>query len=100
MLGLAVGRALVITEGRAVGTRLGLHVVQVVGLPLGRAVGSSVGLTVGLNVFVGPLVLGWLVGCGETDGAEVGLLLGCPMGSLEVCELGRPVGVVLGGKVG
>ncbi len=50
----------------------------------------------GLYVLVGPLVLGWLVGCGEIDGVAVGLLLGWPEGTLEGCEVGRLVGVRLG----
>ena len=38
-------------------------------------------------------MLGWLVGCGETDGAAVGLLLGWTEGSAVV---GRAVGQKVG----
>ena len=63
-MGLAVGEQVAIADGRPVG------------ITLGSSVGNSVGATVGLYVLVGPLVLGWLVGCGETDGVALGLLLG------------------------
>ena len=46
-------------------------------------------------------MLGWLLGCGETDGAAVGLLLGWPVGILEGtsegCSEGKCVGVLDGG---
>ena len=87
-LGRLLGRALGDTEGRAVGDRLGIRE------------GRVVGWAVGLYVLVGPLLLGWLVGCGETDGAEVGLLLGLPVGVLEGCEDGSTMGATLGYKVG
>ena len=63
-------------EGRTVGMHVGVTVGKTVGLLVGVLLGRCVGWTVGLYVLVGPLLLGWLVGCGETDGAEVGLLLG------------------------
>ena len=46
------------------------------GTAVGKRLGRCEGLTVGLYVLVGPLVLGWLVGCGETEGAALGVLLG------------------------
>ena len=49
---------------------------------------------------VGPLLLGWLVGCGETDGADVGLLLGWPVGALEGCAEGFALGAAVGRRVG
>ena len=46
-------------------------------------------------------MLGWLLGCGETDGAEVGVLLGWPdgilEGSSEGCSEGKCVGALDGG---
>jgi len=49
---------------------------------------------------VGPLVLGWLVGCADTVGSAVGRLLGCVDGSLEGCEEGTYDGAVEGRRVG
>ncbi len=49
---------------------------------------------------MGPLLLGWLVGCGEIDGAALGLLLGWPEGLHEGGDTGRLVGATLGGTVG
>ncbi len=51
-------------------------------------------------MLVGPLLLGWLVGCGETDGAALGLLLGWPEGLLDGCDTGRRVGATVVGTVG
>ena len=40
------------------------------------------------------------MGCGEIDGAHVGLLLGWPEGALEGCKDVSCVGAVLGRRVG
>jgi hypothetical protein len=64
---------------------------------LGFADGEIDGTKVGLLVLVGPAVLGTLVGCADTVGAEVGLLLGCDEG----CEVGDTnVGVTEGTSEG
>ena len=61
-------------------------------------------MELGLFVFVGPPVLGLLVGCGEIDGAEVGLLLGwpdgCPEGCIEGLIVGREDNAMVGAVVG
>ena len=75
-LGRGVGCLLGCTVGRVVGSGVGCCDGAAVGVIVGEGVSRKEGLTVGLYVLVGPLVLGWLVGCGETEGAEVGLLLG------------------------
>ena len=87
-LGLVLGLRLGLTVGRVVGVVLGLTEGRVVAFAIGRVVGRCVGTTVGLYVFVGPLVLGRLVGCDEIDGAVVGLLLGWSEGALDGCEDG------------
>ncbi len=100
MLGLVLGRRLGGFEDRTVGEWLDAGDGWMVGARLGRTVGRSDGLTVGLYVLVGPLLLGWLVGCGEIDGAALGLLLGWPEGLHEGGDTGRLVGATLGGTVG
>ena len=85
--------------GGMVGVMLGLAEGIFVGSLLGAALGRDVGLTVGLYVLVGPLLLGWLVGCGDTDGAEVGLLLGWRERTCEGCEDGVNVGFLDGREV-
>ena len=40
------------------------------------------------------------MGCGETEGADVGLLLGWPEGACEGCLEGSTVGAVDGCRVG
>jgi len=96
-LGSALGRALV---GAVVGSVVGLIVGHVEGravaVAVGGTVGRAVGETEGLCVLVGLAVLGVLVGCGDTDGAEVGLLEGFPEGAL----LGWVEGIALGDTVG
>ena len=67
------------------------------GVNVGRRVGRSVGAAMGLVVLVGPLVLGWLLGCGEIDGA---LVLGCEEGALEGFEEGTSDGAAVGFWVG
>jgi hypothetical protein len=76
-------KALGSVVGRLVATNVGIiDCSLVVGEALGCAEGVlvgegvAVGGTVGLLVFVGPLVLGALVGSAEIEGAALGLLLG------------------------
>ena len=78
------------------GIRVGDFVGAAEGATLGFREGFTVGSREGRRVLVGPLVLGWLEGCGEIDGADVGLLLG----ALEGRELGRLVGQLVGILVG
>jgi hypothetical protein len=49
---------------------------------------------------VGPVVLGRLVGCADTVGAEVGLLLGWPVGEPDGCEVGGAEGRGVGADCG
>ena len=103
-VGRTLGSVVGLRLGRIVGLLVGCKVGRIeghrVGATVGRCVGSTEGLTVGLYVMVGPLLLGWLVGCGETDGAEVGLLLGWLEGELEGCAEGFAVGAAVGRRVG
>ena len=62
--------------GLLVGAAVSLIVGTMVGIVLGTALDFTVGVTVGRCVFVGLAVLGTLVGCADTVGSDVGLLLG------------------------
>ncbi len=95
--GKTLGLALGCTVGSTVGAVVGLTDGEIVGTALGVTVGTVDGTTVGLLELVGPAVLGILVGCADTVGAEVGLLLGwaegCELGAFTVCStVGTTVG--------
>ncbi len=49
-----------------------------------------------MGVMVGPLVLGTVVGCEDTEGALVGKLYGCALG----CEVGQVTGRAVGPRLG
>ena len=97
VLGDKVGRALGEGElGRVVGAIVGLFDGSAVMVAVGDRVGRIVGAAEGLCVFVGPLVLGVLVGRGDIDGAEEGLLLGCEEGALDGGSEGPALGATVG----